>query len=381
MVSLRSADSDVGMGLQCSAACLSLGEMDGTLLLLGVKGTELSCEEAALFRKLQPAGYILFSRNIRTPEQTRKLTNDLRDLSIEEPILSIDQEGGRVERLRDFAPSLPSASAFGQKNDMEQIARAGEATAELLLMLGFNLNYAPVLDLDHFPGLQNGLNQRCWGRDTQDVINRAGMWNRWTRKRGMLGCGKHFPACGRAKSDPHADLPSCGATKDELMAEDVIPYTALMPELDAVMLAHVVFPEIDPEFPASLSKKIVTGWLRDQLGFDKHLVLTDDLDMGAIINRYGRGEDVKMAIQAGNDLAMICHRTETAEAAARAIGELPIGLRDDAKARLARFRKKLTIPHAWSVARWEKLCEKIRDVSEKVPETGEKDERSAVTQY
>ncbi len=355
--------------------------MDGSLLLLGVKGMELTSDEAALFRKLQPAGFILFSRNIASPEQTRKLTDDLRDLSMDDPILSIDQEGGRVERTREFAPSLPSATAFGVKGDMEQIARAGEATAELLRMLGFNLNYAPVLDLDHNPDLQNGLNQRCWGRDSQDVINRAGMWNRWTRKRGMLGCGKHFPACGRAKSDPHEDLPSSGATKDELMAEDVIPYTALMPELDAVMLAHVVFREIDPEFPASLSRKIVTGWLRDQLGFDKHLILTDDLDMGAIVNRYGRGEDVKLALRAGNDLAMICHQTETAETAARAIGELPIGLRDDARERLARFRKKISAPLAFDQARWDALCARISAIAEEVPESGEADERSAVTKY
>ena len=355
--------------------------MDGSLLLLGVKGMGLTSEEAALFKKLQPAGFILFSRNISSPEQTRKLTDDLRDLSMDDPILSIDQEGGRVERTREFAPSLPSATAFGAKGNMEQIARAGEATAELLRMLGFNLNYAPVLDLDHNPDLQNGLNQRCWGRDSQDVINRAGMWNRWTRKRGMLGCGKHFPACGRAKSDPHEDLPSSGATKDELMAEDVIPYTALMPELDAVMLAHVVYREIDPEFPASLSRKIVTGWLRDQLGFDKHLILTDDLDMGAIINRYGRGEDVKFALRAGNDLAMICHQTDTAEIAAKAIGELPIGLRDDALGRLVRFRKKMSSPLAFDQTRWDVVCAKITAIAEEVPESGEADERSAVTKY
>lgn len=355
--------------------------MDGTLLLLGVKGTELTPEEAALFRKLQPAGFILFSRNISTPQQTRKLTDDLRSLSVDEPILSVDQEGGRVVRTKVFAPSLPSAAAFGLKADMEQIARAGEATAELLRMLGFNLNYAPVLDLDHYPELQNGMNQRCWGRDAQDVINRAGMWNRWTRKRGMLGCGKHFPACGRAKSDPHQDLPSSGATKDELMAEDVIPYTALMPELDAVMLAHVVFPIIDPEFPASLSKKIVTGWLRDQLGFDKHLILTDDLDMGAIHNRYGRGEDVKLALRAGNDLAMICHKTESAEIAAKAIAELPVSLRDDARERLARFRKKMSGPLDFEQGRWDVLCTKISAIAEAVQEIGAADERSAVTKY
>lgn len=355
--------------------------MDGSLLLLGVKGTGLEAEEAALFRKLQPAGFVLFTRNIGSTEQVRKLTDDLRELCTVEPILCIDQEGGRVTRTAGIAPACPSAAAFSVKPETEQIARAGEATAELLRMLGLNLNFAPVLDLDHFPGVQNALRQRCWGRDSQDVINRAGMWNRWTRKRGMLGCGKHFPACGRAMSDPHEELPFSDATKDEMMAEDVIPYTALMPELDAVMLAHVMFPRIDADFPASLSRKIVTGWLRDQLGFDKHLVMTDDLDMGAIMNRYGRGEDVKLAIAAGNDLAMICHRTDTAEAAAKAIAELPLGIRDDALARLERFRKKMSRPLDFSQGKWDALCEKIAAIREVIPEPEAGDERSSVTRY
>lgn len=355
--------------------------MDGSLLLLGIKGTELMPDEAALFKKLQPAGFILFSRNVESPEQVRRLTDDLRGLCLDEPIISIDQEGGRVERTREIAPSLPSAAAFAAKPETEQIARAGEATADLLRMLGFNMNFAPVLDLDYFPGLKNGLNQRCWGRDPQDVINRAGMWNRWTRKRGMLGCGKHFPACGRAKSDPHDDLPVSDATIEEMMKEDVIPYTALMPELDAVMLAHVRFPNVDDEFPASLSKRIITGWLRGQLGFDHHLILTDDLDMGAITNRYGRGEDVKLAIAAGNDLAMICHQTDSAEIAAKAIGEVPIGLRDDSRERLARFRKKMSAPLVFSDAKWEETCKKISAIAEQIPEPEVADERSAVTRY
>jgi beta-N-acetylhexosaminidase len=359
----------------------SLSVMDGSLLLLGVKGTELSVEEAALFKKLQPAGFILFTRNITSPQQVRKLTDDLRVLSYDDPILSIDQEGGRVTRTKEIAPALPSASAFAVQPETEQIARAGELTAELLRMLGMNLNFAPVLDLDHFPGLQNALRQRCWGRDAQDVINRAGMWNRWTRKRGMLGCGKHFPACGRAMSDPHEDLPFSDATIEEMMAEDVIPYTALMPELDAVMLAHVMFPRVDALLPASLSKRIVTGWLRDQLGFDHHLVMTDDLDMGAIVNRYGRGEDVKLAISAGNDLAMICHNTDSAEVAAKAIAEVPIGIRDDARKRLARFRKKMSAPLDFSEGKWETMCGKIADVVEKIPEPEAGDERSAVARY
>lgn len=367
--------------LQSASGYLLLTAMDGELLLLGVRGVELTMEEETLFRKLKPAGFILFSRNIESAAQTRKLTDDLRTLCYDDPIISIDQEGGRVERTKGFSPALPSASAFAQSGDMEQMARAGEVTADFLRMLGFNLNYSPVLDLDHFPGVQNGLNQRCWGRDSQDVISRAGIWNRWTRKRGMLGCGKHFPACGRAKTDPHEDLPTSDATKDELMREDILPYTALMPELDAVMLAHVTFTEIDPDFPASLSKKVITDWLRGQLGFDHHLMLTDDLDMGAIRDRYGRGEDVKMAIRAGNDLAMICHEVDSADLAARALGELPIGLREDARARLARFRKKMSAPLKWSDQRLAQIYEDIAGISALVPEMGESDTRSAVTKY
>ncbi|NJM38904.1 MAG: glycoside hydrolase family 3 protein [Akkermansiaceae bacterium] len=287
--------------------------MDGSLLVLGISGPELSREEATLFRELQPAGYILFTRNIVSAEQTRKLTDDLRDLSSEMPIIAIDQEGGRVTRTKEIAPPAPSAPALAALGDMGKIADAGAFTGDLLRLLGVNLNFAPVLDLDHFPETQNALRGRCWGRDPQRVIDYGGQWNRWMRKRSVASCAKHFPACGRAQSDPHHDLPSSPATIEDLLREDVIPYTALMPELDAIMLAHVEFPNIDSEFPASLSPRIIRRFLRDQLGFDQHLVLTDDLDMGAITNRYGRGQDAKLAIEAGNDLALICHQTSSAK--------------------------------------------------------------------
>ena len=274
---------------------------DGSLLLLGLSGPELTPGEAALFRKLQPAGYILFTRNIVSAQQTRKLTDELRDLSYDLPVIAIDQEGGRVTRTREIAPAVPSAPALAAHGDYGKIADSAVLTADLLRLLGVNLNFAPVLDLDHFPDQQNALRGRSWGRDPQLVIDYAGHWNRWLRKRHCASCAKHFPAGGRALTDPHHELPCSSATLDELLCEDVIPYTALMPELDAIMLAHVEFPNIDPDFPASLSPRIIRGFLRGQLGFDDHLVLTDDLDMGAITNRYGRGEDVKLAISAGND--------------------------------------------------------------------------------
>ena len=331
---------------------------DGCLLLLGLLGPDLTTEEADLFKRLQPAGFILFSRNIVSAVQTRRLTDDLRGLSKMPPIIAIDQEGGRVTRTGAIAPVAPSAPALAAVGNMRHIRDAAVLTAGLLRLLGINMNFAPVLDLDHFPETSNALRGRCWGRDPQRVIDFAGQWNRWSRSRGVAGCAKHFPACGRAVSDPHHDLPSCPVTWEELQREDVIPYTALMPELDAVMLAHVEFPNIDADFPASLSPKMVRRLLRDQLGFDRHLVLTDDLDMGAIQGRYGRGDDVRLAIEAGNDLAMICHRTETAEDAARALAGVSHSIRSEARERVEKFRwKVLQAPLDWSDEKWRQTCD------------------------
>lgn len=140
-----------------------------------------------------------------------------------------------------------------------------------------------------------------------------------------------------------------------------------MPELDAVMLAHVLFPSIDPEFPASLSRRMITDFLRGQLGFDRHLVLTDDLDMGAISHRYPDHTDVTAALMAGNDLAMICHHTERAEEAAARLASLPPSVAIDAENRLQRFRKKLHAPLKWSRGAWDKICADIAELSAQVP--------------
>jgi beta-N-acetylhexosaminidase len=352
-----------------------------SLLILGITGPELSREEAVLFRKLQPAGYVLFTRNIVSATQTRKLTDDLRELSSETPIIAIDQEGGRVTRTKDIAPAAPSAPALAAAGNPVKIAEAAAFTADLLRLLGVNFDFAPVLDLDHFPESQNALRGRCWGRDPQRVIDHAGQWNRWLRKRSIASCAKHFPACGRAQSDPHDDLPSSPATLAELLREDVVPYTALMPELDAIMLAHVEFPNIDPQFPASLSPRIIRKFLRDQLGFDRHLVLTDDLDMGAITRRYGRGLDVKLAIEAGNDLALICHRTDTAEIAADAIAELPHWMTAEASERVDKFRRKLHNPLVWSEKKWQATCDSLAKLAAEIPESESTEISSPVVGY
>jgi beta-N-acetylhexosaminidase len=251
------------------------------------------------------------------------------------------------------------------------------------MLLGCNLNFAPVLDIDHHPGANNALSGRCWGADSQAVINRAGVWNRWQKKRGMRTCGKHFPAGGRALADPHHDLPVAQVDFATLLREDILPYTALMPELDAVMIAHVHYPLLDPQWPASLSRRIVTDFLRYQLGFDRHLVITDDLDMGAIRQHYGRGEDVKQSIRAGNDLAMICHQLDSLPLAVQALQELSEAEVDDSLQRVARFRKRLPRPLPWSEQRWQQTCAEIEALSQSfLPvETEDGTAVSPVTQY
>lgn len=351
--------------------------------MLGLEGPKLTPQEAERLRRLQPAGYILFSRNLVSPQQTRQLTDDLRDLCPgDPPIIAIDQEGGRVTRTKDIAPPLPSASAMGAHGDMGLIADAAVHTADLLRLLGCNLNLAPVLDIDHFPNQSNALGGRCWSDDNQRVIDFAGHWNRWLRKRGIAGCGKHFPAGGRARSDPHHDLPTSKATLEQMMADDVIPYTALMPELDAIMLAHVEFLHIDLGRPASLSPVIIRGFLRNQLGFDDHLVLTDDLDMGAIQKRYRHGEDARLAIEAGNDIALICHQTQRAEQAAEAIATLPHGVLDDALRRIERFRRKaIHGPLLWSEMQWGKTCDALQALTDQLPEDPTGPSQSPVEDY
>lgn len=355
----------------------------GNLLMLGIPGAELDAPVASVLQRAQPAGVILFRRNIVSPIQLRRLTDQLRDLLGEDLIIGIDQEGGRVTRTQDIAPVLPDAAILATQANPQQLAQAGALTADLLMLLGCNLNFAPVLDIDHHPDAHNALRGRCWGADSQAVINRAGVWNRWQKRRGMRTCGKHFPAGGRAMADPHHDLPIAEVDLSTLLREDILPYTALMPELDAVMIAHVRYPMLDPQWPASLSRRIVTDFLRHQLGFDRHLVITDDLDMGAIRQHYSHGEDVKLAIRAGNDLAMICHQLDRVALAQQALEELSNAEVDDSLQRVARFRKRLSLPLPWSEQRWHQTCEEISALCQKFapPAAAGETVISPVTQY
>ena len=350
-------------------------------LIVGIEGYELSAREQEMFTELQPAGYILFSRNIADYEQVRELTDALRGLTsgVYDPIIAIDQEGGRVVRTGALGIRLPSAAALAATRSEHRITLAAHYTARCLHTLGINTDFAPVLDLASCR--QNALSGRCWGVESQGVISHAGVWNRTMLRQGIMTCGKHFPGMGGAQQDPHFGLPTLPTTKEEFLAEPTIPFTALMPELPSLMVAHLMVPSMDTQQPSSLSAAMVQDFLRGQLGYDG-VVFTDDLCMGAISASLSQA--AAQALTAGCDAPLICHQvSDHLQDVASALNRLPTGILHDATRRLERFR--LCIPAARPPMRfieWREFADEVHVFcsSVKEPET-ESNSDSPVLRY
>ncbi|MEO8045535.1 MAG: glycoside hydrolase family 3 N-terminal domain-containing protein [Spartobacteria bacterium] len=334
----------------------------GQLILTGVPGKELDRETADLFRRVQPGGFIIFGRNIESAVQLRKLIDDLRDLSAVEPIITIDQEGGRVSRLRLIGQEPPNAQQLREKGDLDLVRRHGEITGRLLRLFGFNLDLCPVLDISFDDEADNSLRGRCYGGDVEEVVRLAGVFNDSMRAEGITSCGKHFPGYSAATVDAHHDLPLIERSREELEANELAVFRQFAARVDSMMICHGWYPCFEPEkTAASLSRRIVNGLLRGELGFEG-LIMTDDLDMGAILNEYGLEETIRRAIGAGNDLAMICHRVPAIEGALGYIEKLPSGQLETALANIARFKARLAPPNEFSEAAFASLNEEIWDL-------------------
>src|SRR5438874_4570958 len=273
----------------------------GQLILTGVPGTRLDAKAEKLFRRIQPGGFILFARNIESAPQLRKLIDDLRSLSEVEPIITIDQEGGRVSRLRLIGNEPPNAQQLRDKGDEGLVRHHGDITGRLLRLFGFNLDLCPVLDISFDDDADNSLRGRCYGRDVDEVVRLAGAFNDGLRGEGILSCGKHFPGYSAATVDAHHDLPKIDRSRAELDKEELAVFRHFAPTVGSMMICHGWYPSFNlAKRPASLSREIVTNLLREEFHYDG-LIMTDDLDMGAILNEYGLEETIRLAIEAGND--------------------------------------------------------------------------------
>jgi beta-N-acetylhexosaminidase len=290
----------------------TLREKVGQMFLVGCQGESLSPNEQLIFAEYQFGGVILFKRNCAEPAQILALCQSLWESAIETPpFIAIDQEGGNVHRLPQPFTHFPAAARIGEKGNIELARRLGRAVAEELKLVGINLNFAPVLDVNSNPA-NPIIGARAFGAEPKRVIEIGSAWTQGLRDGGIMPCAKHFPGHGGTDKDSHLALPTVRKTLDELKAVELPPFAhACRDRIEALMTAHVLYPALDPNLPATLSEPIVTGLLRHQLGYDG-VVFSDDLEMKAIADNYGVEQATALAVRAGVDVLLFCHELEKA---------------------------------------------------------------------
>ena len=338
--------SVTGMGIKR----LSLREKIGQLIVTGLPGPAVTEEFSRLVREYKIGNVILFSRNVESVPQLRALCADLQELALRHtgflPLISIDQEGGRVTRLPHEAANIPVAMAIASTGRPENAYAAGRITARELRALGISMNLAPVLDINSNPA-NPVINVRSYG-DTAETVEEYGlaMW-KGLRDGGVLASVKHFPGHGDTDVDSHLGLPVINKTLEQLMSLELKPFQrAFESGAECVTSAHILFPAIErKKVPATMSRAIMTGLLKNTMGFDG-LVISDCLEMDAIRKCYGTAEGALAALQAGVHLLFISHTpqlvTETVARMEQAVqtGELSMAVLDQAVEKVLHYKEK-----------------------------------------
>ena len=290
-------------------ASMSDADKVGQLLMIGVHGTTLNDDAKFMINEYRVGGIILFDRNMESKEQVRTLITDIKktakDGGLTPLFIGIDQEGGAVARMEDKLVKVPPAEQLGQRDISETVALAKQSGEELK-SLGFNINFAPDADL----GLTYG---RSFSTNPDEVIRYAGAIGKAYDEAGLWYSYKHFPGIGKTDVDLHADTSVVPVSKEVLSQEDTRVFASLIkdskPNTYMIMVSHAVYPQIDPDHPSSLSKTIITNWLRKDIGYNG-VVVTDDMDMGALAKHYAFSEMAVQSILAGSDLLLVCHEYE-----------------------------------------------------------------------
>ena len=280
------------------------------ILGIGLTGKSLTDLEKKIISQTNPYAIVLFGRNIADPKQLRELVREVKSIAPRPPMFMIDEEGGRVDRLRHLIPGLPSAEGFGEgEQPVELSAWMGKVIGMALRYFDIEVDLAPVVDIR---GEQSpkGLERRTFGRDPETVIDFAGAFMRGLHSAGAGSCIKHFPGIGIGSADPHYGATVIDLSLEELVQRDLVPFARLGNEAGAVMIGHGCYPQIDePDLPATLSRRITTDLLRDVAGF-RGLAMSDDMEMHAVSD-YGSYEYIaERAVLAGNDVVMFCSHIE-----------------------------------------------------------------------
>lgn len=277
----------------------------GRVLLLGIAGPALTSLERDRLRRLRPAGLTLFRRNFDSPDALRVLGDQVEEAVGDPVVLAIDQEGGRVNRLEGWVGPLPAAATLADRGPGATFG-IGQAIARVLRALGISVNFAPVVDLCSRES-GNGVGDRSFGIDPLRTADLAGAFLDGLQGEGIAGCVKHFPGLGATTVDSHRELPVCDRSLADLEAQDLLPFRALADRAAAVMVSHAAYPAVvgSPAIPASLSFELVTNVLRGALRY-RGVVISDDLEMGAVAPLDRDGEAAVRAISAGCDVLLYC---------------------------------------------------------------------------
>ena len=281
-------------------------EKIGQLFMVGFMGTTVTSDLASFIKEYKPGGVILFSRNLESVEQIVELTNDLQRCSPQSPLLiSIDQEGGRVSRLPKGFTIFPPCELIGRCNSGELAYAVAATTAKELRAVGINMNMAPVLDVNSNPD-NPVIGDRAFGSVSDVVSEMALVTAAGLQDNKVVACGKHFPGHGDTNADSHKELPVVEASRERLETVELPPFRrAAAAGIETMMTAHVLYKALDDRLPATLSPDIITHLLREQMQYDG-VVLTDDLEMHAIVDHYGLGDAAVRAFLAGCDVLLIC---------------------------------------------------------------------------
>lgn len=317
----------------------------GQLLIIGFDGTEMSPRLASLLKRIQPAGVILFARNIETPEQTWRLLSDCRKC-VDAPLFTcVDMEGGLVDRFREAVGPTPAPAEVYATGDRKLFRKHGQIIGENCHGLGFNVDFAPALDLA-LEASRSVMSSRAVSADPKEVVKYAREFLRGLADAGVFGCGKHFPGLGEGKLDSHHDLPVIQKAYRRMWQQDLVPYRSLRKELPMVMVSHAAFPALTTKpVPASLSRRWITDVLRKTIAY-RGLIVSDDLEMGGVLKAAPLGEAAVEFIRAGGDLALVCHLEERVGEACEALTrtfEHDAKFRrsaEEAAGRVATFKKK-----------------------------------------
>ncbi len=278
-------------------------------MIIGFDDAEMSPRLASLLKRLQPAGVILFARNINRPQQTWQLLRDCQKQVATPLFTCVDLEGGTVDRFRDVLGATPAAAEVFATNDPRLFCKHGEVIGENCRSLGFNVDFAPVLDLS-LEASRMVMSSRAVSANPKHTAAYAREFLSGLRRARVLGCGKHFPGLGEGKLDSHHELPVIEKSMKRLWEEDLVPYRLLAKQLPMVMISHAAYPQVTKtSTPASLSQIWITDVLRKKIGY-RGLVLSDDLEMGGVLSAAPIGQAAVEFVRAGGDLCLVCHRED-----------------------------------------------------------------------